>query len=100
MGSRLACASMRRGIDFRAFHSGTTTSRRAWLAAAVLLTGTALAGCGSPKEAASGGGGSSSPLRVGVVYSQSGPLASYGQQYEVMLNSLPTARLPVHAWEC
>jgi branched-chain amino acid transport system substrate-binding protein len=72
---------MRRGIDFRAFDSGATTSRRACLAAAVLLAGTALAGCGSPKEAASGGSGSSAPLRVGVVYSQSGPLASYGQQY-------------------
>jgi len=39
------------------------------------------AGCGSPQEAAEGGAGSSAPLNVGIVYSQSGPLASYGKQY-------------------
>jgi branched-chain amino acid transport system substrate-binding protein len=42
-----------------------------------LLTVGAAAACGSPQQAASGGGA----LNVGIVYSQSGPLASYGQQY-------------------
>jgi branched-chain amino acid transport system substrate-binding protein len=42
-----------------------------------LLTVGAAAACGSPQEAAGGGGA----LNVGIVYSQSGPLASYGQQY-------------------
>jgi branched-chain amino acid transport system substrate-binding protein len=59
--------------------SGATTSRRAVLAGAALAL--AAAGCGSPQEAASGGSGTSAPLDVGIVYSQSGPLASYGKQY-------------------
>jgi len=61
--------------------SGSATSRRAVLAGA-LLTAVAVvaAGCGSPKDAATGAD-ASAPLTVGVVYSQSGPLASYGQQY-------------------
>jgi branched-chain amino acid transport system substrate-binding protein len=41
----------------------------------------ALSGCGSPQQAASGGGGSTAPVRIGVVYSQTGALASYGKQY-------------------
>jgi branched-chain amino acid transport system substrate-binding protein len=59
--------------------SGVTTSRRVLLAGAA--TAMIVAGCGSPQEAATGGSGSSAPLNVGVVYSQSGPLASYGKQY-------------------
>jgi branched-chain amino acid transport system substrate-binding protein len=54
--------------------SGSATFRRAALAT-VLIT----AACGSPQQAA--GGGSDGPLKVGIIYSQSGPLASYGQQY-------------------
>lgn len=60
--------------------SGVTTSRRALLAGAATMALVA-AGCGSPQEAAEGGAGSSAPLNVGIVYSQSGPLASYGKQY-------------------
>src|SRR5919112_2953774 len=60
--------------------SGVTTSRRALLAGAATMALVA-AGCGSPQEAATGGSGSSAPLNVGIVYSQSGPLASYGKQY-------------------
>ncbi len=60
--------------------SGVTTSRRVLLAGAAAVAMVA-AGCGSPQEAATGGSGSSAPLRVGIVYSQSGPLASYGKQY-------------------
>ncbi|MDI6100800.1 ABC transporter substrate-binding protein [Actinoplanes sp. NEAU-A12] len=42
----------------------------------------ALAACGSPQTATGAGSGSGSgPLRVGVVHSQSGPLATYGAQY-------------------
>lgn len=50
-------------------------------AAGVLALGTA---CGSPTASSSGGGGGSadtSPVQVGLVYSKSGPLASYGQEY-------------------
>lgn len=54
--------------------SGSATSRRAAAITAALV----VAGCGSPQQAASNGDG---PLRVGIVYSQTGPLASYGQQY-------------------
>jgi branched-chain amino acid transport system substrate-binding protein len=59
--------------------SGVTTSRRALLAGAATVM--IVAGCGSPREAAGGGSESSAPLNVGIVYSQSGPLASYGKQY-------------------
>ncbi|MFC7272971.1 substrate-binding domain-containing protein [Paractinoplanes rhizophilus] len=55
--------------------SGSATSRRAAALAAILV----VAGCGSPQQAAGGDG--DGPLRVGIVYSQTGPLASYGQQY-------------------
>jgi branched-chain amino acid transport system substrate-binding protein len=42
----------------------------------------AAAACGSPQETATGGGDSgSAPVKVGLIYSQSGPLASYGKQY-------------------
>ncbi|MCC5574025.1 substrate-binding domain-containing protein [Microtetraspora sp. AC03309] len=53
---------------------------------AVLTAATALllaAACGSPgtAESGSGGTGSTEPIKVGLVYSKSGPLASYGKQY-------------------
>ena len=48
------------------------------LAAAAAL---AIAGCSSPQEAAEGPTGDDTPYKVGLVYSQSGPLASYGAQY-------------------
>jgi branched-chain amino acid transport system substrate-binding protein len=61
---------------------GSATSRRALLVGGLLTAVTVVAtGCGSPQDAASGGADASAPLNVGVVYSQSGPLASYGQQY-------------------
>lgn len=58
-------------------------TRRTRRAVALLAAATALAaGCGSPQQAATGGeGGDAAPLKVGLVYSKSGPLASYGQQY-------------------
>ncbi|MDT0329675.1 substrate-binding domain-containing protein [Nocardiopsis lambiniae] len=40
----------------------------------------ALTACGSPGEAA--GGGEDGPLRIGIVYSATGPLATYGEQYK------------------
>lgn len=46
------------------------------LGAAVLIA--ALAACGSPQEAATDESG---PLKVGLVYSKTGALASYGKQY-------------------
>lgn len=58
--------------------SGSATSRRAVLALGLLTV--VAAGCGSPQQAATGGD-ASAPLNVGIIYSQSGPLASYGQQY-------------------
>ncbi|GII24439.1 ABC transporter substrate-binding protein [Planosporangium mesophilum] len=49
------------------------------MSAALLTTATA---CGSPQQAATGGdGASSAPVKVGLVYSKSGPLASYGKEY-------------------
>jgi len=49
----------------------------ALLAAAVAV----LAACGSPKEAANQTPADTSPVKVGLVYSQTGALASYGKQY-------------------
>jgi branched-chain amino acid transport system substrate-binding protein len=41
-----------------------------------------LAGCGSPRSAAGGGtAATGTPVKVGLVYSKSGALASYGRQY-------------------
>jgi branched-chain amino acid transport system substrate-binding protein len=58
------------------------TTRRALLAAGTMMAAVlAATACGSPQEAASGGGGETAPVKVGLVYSQSGPLASYGKQY-------------------
>src|SRR3954454_6949382 len=54
-------------------------SRRALLAGG--LTMVAVAACGSPQKAATGGAGPTSAVDVGIVYSQTGALASYGQQY-------------------
>jgi branched-chain amino acid transport system substrate-binding protein len=41
----------------------------------------AVAGCSSPQEAANGPTGDDAPYKVGLIYSQSGALASYGAQY-------------------
>ncbi|MFC0007215.1 substrate-binding domain-containing protein [Micromonospora siamensis] len=57
------------------------TTRRAILSATMLAAALAATACGSPQETASGGGDSTAPVKVGLVYSQSGPLASYGKQY-------------------
>jgi branched-chain amino acid transport system substrate-binding protein len=59
------------------------TSRRALFAGSVAAAAVlAVAACGSPKQAADGGSaGSSAPVNIGVVYSQTGALASYGQEY-------------------
>jgi branched-chain amino acid transport system substrate-binding protein len=51
----------------------------ALVGAAVAL---ALAGCSSPQEAANGPAGDDTPYKVGIVYSETGALASYGQQYK------------------
>ncbi|HET8681136.1 MAG TPA: ABC transporter substrate-binding protein, partial [Micromonosporaceae bacterium] len=40
----------------------------------------AVSACGSPQEAANGGG-AEAPVKVGLVYSKSGALASYGKHY-------------------
>jgi branched-chain amino acid transport system substrate-binding protein len=61
--------------------SSLTTRRRALLAAPTLIALALAAGCGSPKQAAAPTPGSSAPINIGIVYSQTGPLASYGQQY-------------------
>jgi len=58
----------------------TRRSRRHALAGAALLAVAAAAvGCSSPQDAASGD--KNAPVKVGLVYSQSGALASYGKQY-------------------
>ncbi|MEU4427573.1 substrate-binding domain-containing protein [Actinoplanes sp. NPDC024001] len=48
------------------------------MTAAIAAVALSTAACGSPQAATDGGSG---PLRVGIVYSQSGPLATYGAQY-------------------
>ncbi len=53
------------------------TFRRAVLGAVLAAAVVTTSGCGSPKQAA----GDDSSIHIGVVYSQSGPLASYGAQY-------------------
>ncbi|MGK5742958.1 substrate-binding domain-containing protein [Micromonospora sp. URMC 103] len=58
------------------------TTRRAFLSAATMMAAAlAATACGSPQDTASGGGDSAAPIKVGLVYSQSGALASYGKQY-------------------
>jgi branched-chain amino acid transport system substrate-binding protein len=61
----------------------TSATRRALSGAAfVVVAAVAVAGCGSPQQAATGGdGGDTTPYKVGLVYSQTGALASYGKQY-------------------
>ena len=57
------------------------TATLAVAAAGVLALST---GCGSPSAAGSGASGSSagsSPIQVGLVYSKSGPLGTYGAEY-------------------
>ncbi|WP_159945281.1 MULTISPECIES: substrate-binding domain-containing protein [unclassified Nocardiopsis] len=53
--------------------------RKTPLTAASCAVVLAMAACGSPGGAA--GGGADAPVRVGIVYSATGPLASYGEQY-------------------
>ncbi|MFC4146367.1 substrate-binding domain-containing protein [Micromonospora mangrovi] len=56
-------------------------TRRVFLSAATMMAAAlATTACGSPQDTASGGG-DTAPVKVGLVYSQSGPLASYGKQY-------------------
>lgn len=56
-------------------------TRRVFLSAATMMAAAvAVTACGSPQDTASGGG-DAAPVKVGLVYSQSGPLASYGKQY-------------------
>ncbi|SCL40590.1 amino acid/amide ABC transporter substrate-binding protein, HAAT family [Micromonospora pallida] len=58
------------------------TTRRAVLAAATMMAAAVAAtACGSPQDTASGGGDDAAPVKVGLVYSQSGALATYGKQY-------------------
>jgi branched-chain amino acid transport system substrate-binding protein len=63
---------------------GLATHRRGRLQCASAMTAAALAvvalaACGSPKKAATGS--DKGPVNVGIVYSQTGALASYGQEY-------------------
>ena len=62
--------------------SQTSTPRRMFLATAGLAVAALVAsGCGSPQEAPPEPAGTDAPVKVGLVYSQSGALASYGKQY-------------------
>ncbi|MET8092773.1 substrate-binding domain-containing protein [Micromonospora sp. NPDC005220] len=57
-------------------------TRRAFLSAATMMAAAlAATACGSPQDTATGGGDNAAPVKVGLVYSQSGALASYGKQY-------------------
>ncbi|MFC7545092.1 substrate-binding domain-containing protein [Plantactinospora sp. GCM10030261] len=57
-----------------------TTRRTLVTAAGLLATALVATACGSPQETAAGGD-DDAPVKVGLVHSQSGPLASYGKQY-------------------
>lgn len=63
-------------------------SRSRFRAAAVAVSAVgvlAVSACGSPTASSSGGSGGSAdsaPIQVGLVYSKSGPLASYGAEYD------------------
>jgi branched-chain amino acid transport system substrate-binding protein len=64
----------------------STRPRSRTAAVAVAAAGVlALGACGSPTASSSGGGGDDgeegAPVQVGLVYSKSGPLATYGAQY-------------------
>ncbi|GAA2370568.1 substrate-binding domain-containing protein [Dactylosporangium salmoneum] len=60
----------------------TSAPRRVLIAALGLsLAATFASACSSPKEAAQEPAGDGAPIKVGLVYSQTGPLASYGKQY-------------------
>ncbi|MFE5255945.1 substrate-binding domain-containing protein [Streptomyces coelicoflavus] len=61
-----------------------TTRGRALGALALLAATTLLVGCSSAGTAGTGadGSGGDGPVKVGLVYSRSGPLAAYGKQYE------------------
>ena len=50
-------------------------------AATMMAAALAATACGSPQDTATGGGDNAAPVKVGLVYSQTGPLASYGKQY-------------------
>ncbi|MFC1418078.1 substrate-binding domain-containing protein [Streptacidiphilus cavernicola] len=66
--------------------SGTAIRSRSLLAVCVLGAGALLAGCATAGTAGtasgSGGGSASAPVKVGLLYSRTGPLADYGKQYE------------------
>lgn len=55
--------------------------RRVLSGAAIVMVAAGIAACGSPQEAAAPTVEDTTPYKVGLVYSQSGPLATYGQQY-------------------
>lgn len=58
------------------------TTKRWSLALTGIALSTALVACGSPGQAGgSGDDGGDGPHKVGLVYSKSGPLAPYGEQY-------------------
>jgi branched-chain amino acid transport system substrate-binding protein len=57
--------------------------RRLLVAAAFsIVAAVTVAGCSSPQQAANGTPADTSPYKVGLIYSQSGALASYGKQYD------------------
>nr|WP_246214188.1 substrate-binding domain-containing protein [Kitasatospora viridis] len=47
----------------------------------LLAAGLLVAGCAQAGTAGTAGGGAQAPVRVGLVYSKTGPLAAYGAQY-------------------
>lgn len=58
-----------------------TNAPRRVLYAALGLSLAFMAACSSPQEAAQEPAGDGTPIKVGLVYSQTGALASYGKQY-------------------
>ena len=67
----------------RRSRTSSTARSRSVTALALLATGVLLAGCSKAGTAGSSSsdGGRSAPVKVGLVYSRTGPLADYGKQY-------------------
>ena len=76
---------------------GMRVRRRVLTAAAItMVAAIAATGCGSPQEAATAPGGDTTPYKVGLVYSQSGALATLRQAVRRGLQGRPRLRHQRH----
>ena len=50
---------------------------------------------GATGDDAAGGEASGDPVKVAIIYSETGPLAAYGQQFSVLRHSPPARSVPI-----